>query len=206
MKSLSFKFCAKLRKKAYIIYCLASGVIAVQGLGVEHFDWPTSKQLEFLVVNGLIGTVVSELLWLCGCFYTSSLIATCAMALTIPLSIAADVFWKQKTYHPIFVMGAIPMFLSFFVIVMLTHYQDWDPLLETFRKVCCCCCSTATAGRGNRGGVSIGMSSSSADDEQEQQSLISEDQQENEDSSDNSSPIQLRLVSDNEQNSSTEQL
>ena len=175
----------------------------MQGLGVEHFDWPTSKQLEFLVVNGLIGTVVSELLWLCGCFYTSSLIATCAMALTIPLSIAADVFWKQKTYHPIFVMGAIPMFLSFFVIVMLTHYQDWDPLLETFKKVCCCCCSTA--GLGNRGEVSIGMSSSSADDEQEQQSLISEDQQENEDSSDNSSPIQLRLVSDNEQNS-TEQL
>ena len=48
-----------------------SGIIAVQGLGVEHFDWPTSKQLEFLVVNGLIGTVLSELLWLCGCFYTS---------------------------------------------------------------------------------------------------------------------------------------
>ena len=52
-----------------------------------------------------------------------SLIATCAMALTIPMSIAADVFWKHKTYHPIFIMGAIPMFCSFFVIVLLTHYQ-----------------------------------------------------------------------------------
>lgn len=36
------------------------------------------------MVNGLIGTVLSELLWLCGSFKTSSLIATCATALTIP--------------------------------------------------------------------------------------------------------------------------
>ena len=56
---------------AWIFLFDFSGIIAVQGLGVEHFDWPTSKQLEFLVVNGLIGTVLSELLWLCGCFYTS---------------------------------------------------------------------------------------------------------------------------------------
>jgi solute carrier family 35 protein F5 len=35
---------------------------------------PTSRQWEFLVINGVIGTVVSELLWLWGCFLTSSLV------------------------------------------------------------------------------------------------------------------------------------
>ena len=110
------------------------GLLILQGLEDEAFEWPNSRQLEFLMVNGLIGTVLSELLWLCGCFYTSSLIATLAISLTIPMSIAADVFWKQKAYHPIFIIGAIPMFCSFFIIVLLTHYQDWDPLTEFVTK------------------------------------------------------------------------
>ena len=32
---------------------------------------PTWQQLQFLVINGVIGTVFSELLWLWGCFLTS---------------------------------------------------------------------------------------------------------------------------------------
>ena len=142
---------------------------------MEHFDWPTSKQLEFLVVNGLIGTVLSELLWLCGCFYTSSLIATCAMALTIPMSIAADVFWKGKTYHPIFVIGAVPMFLSFFVIVMLTHYQDWDPLYDLLRRCCLRCCCV---GSGHDGTESVGLTVRGGGDDQENQSLIENEEAE----------------------------
>jgi len=42
--------------------------------GRETFELPTSRQWEFLIINGLIGTVVSELLWLWGCFLTSSLV------------------------------------------------------------------------------------------------------------------------------------
>ena len=101
----------------------------------EPFQMPTVKQWEFLIVNGVIGTVLSELLWLLGCFYTSSLIATLSIGLTIPLSIIADIVWKQKEYHIIFVIGAIPMFVSFFIIALLTHYQDWDPLLDLFQNI-----------------------------------------------------------------------
>jgi hypothetical protein len=36
--------------------------------------------------------------------------ATLAIGLTIPMSILADVFWKHKTYEPLFVIGAVPMF------------------------------------------------------------------------------------------------
>jgi solute carrier family 35 protein F5 len=49
-----------------------------------------------MVVNGLIGTVLSELLWLLGCFYTSSLVATLAISLTIPLTMLADVLVKER--------------------------------------------------------------------------------------------------------------
>ena len=111
------------------------GLLLLHATGQETFEMPNLQQWEFLVVNGVIGTVVSELLWLLGCFYTSSLIATLSIGLTIPLSIIADIIWKQKVYHAIFVIGAVPMFCSFFVIALLTHYQDWDPLLDLCKYI-----------------------------------------------------------------------
>ena len=101
----------------------------------ESFEIPTVTQFQFLILNGLLGTVLSEILWLWGCFYTSSLVATLAISLTIPLSILADIIWRGKTYGPIFFVGAIPMFFSFFLVAMLTHYEGWDPLMDLCRAV-----------------------------------------------------------------------
>ncbi|CAE1240410.1 SLC35F5 [Acanthosepion pharaonis] len=60
----------------------------------EIFEWPTDHQWMFIAINGMIGTVLSEMLWLWGCFLTSSLIGTLALSLTIPLSMLADVIIK----------------------------------------------------------------------------------------------------------------
>ena len=145
----------------------------------EPFQMPTVKQWEFLVVNGIIGTVLSELLWLLGCFYTSSLIATLSIGLTIPLSIIADIVWKQKTYHAVFVVGAIPMFCSFFIIAMLTHYQDWDPLLDLCKNVgnycqrLFCCGQYAARSRYQRPRDRV-STSGYVFDRQERESLIGE--------------------------------
>lgn len=112
------------------------GLILLHVIHKEPFELPTSRQWEFLIINGLIGTVISELLWLWGCLLTSSLMATLSIGLTIPLSILADVIWKHKTYEPLFVIGAVPMFCSFFVIAILTHLEDWDPLMDLCRFCC----------------------------------------------------------------------
>eukprot|EP00095_Tigriopus_kingsejongensis_P001336 snap_masked-scaffold1057_size73593-processed-gene-0.8 protein:Tk01336 transcript:snap_masked-scaffold1057_size73593-processed-gene-0.8-mRNA-1 annotation:"solute carrier family 35 member f5-like" len=106
------------------------GLLVLHMIDFEALTMPTGTQLQFLVINGLVGTVFSELMWLWGCFYTSSLMATLAISLTIPMSVMADAFWKKKTYSPIFFVGAIPMFLSFFIVGMLAHYQDWDPVWD----------------------------------------------------------------------------
>ncbi|TRY61755.1 hypothetical protein TCAL_09140 [Tigriopus californicus] len=106
------------------------GLLALHLVKWEALEAPSATQMQFLVINGLVGTVFSELMWLWGCFYTSSLVATLAISLTIPLSVMADAFWKKKSYSPIFFVGAIPMFISFFIVGMLTHYQDWDPVWD----------------------------------------------------------------------------
>jgi solute carrier family 35 protein F5 len=82
-----------------------------------------------MLVNSIVGTVFSELLWLFGCFYTSSLVATLAISLTIPLTMFADVLLKDVKYDLLFYVGSVPMFLSFFIVAGLTHMNNWDPIL-----------------------------------------------------------------------------
>ena len=70
-----------------------------------------------------------------GCFLTSSLIATLAMSLNIPLTMLADVAVKHVSYPILFYIGSVPMFLSFFAVTLLTHWEEWDPVGQLFRNI-----------------------------------------------------------------------
>nr|CAD7431277.1 unnamed protein product [Timema monikensis] len=104
----------------------------------EVFEWPSHHQWAFLLLNGLVGTVLSEVLWLWGCFLTSSLIATIAISLTIPMSMFADVVFKHVQYSPLFYLGTLPMFVAFFAVTLLAHYENWDPVMEALRGAYIC--------------------------------------------------------------------
>lgn len=107
----------------------------------EPFEWPNRHQWTFLLINGLVGTVFSEVLWLWGCFLTSSLIATVAISLTIPLSMLADILFERVHYPGLFYLGSFPMFLSFFTVTLLAHFDNQDPVLEGIRRLFSCWCS-----------------------------------------------------------------
>lgn len=99
----------------------------------ENFEWPTKHQWLFLLLNGLIGTVVSEALWLWGCFLTSSLIATVAISLTIPMTMLADVILKKVSYPYLFYFGTVPILIAFLSVALLAHYENWDPVFDILR-------------------------------------------------------------------------
>ncbi|TMW54567.1 hypothetical protein DOY81_000361 [Sarcophaga bullata] len=109
---------------------------------IEKFELPNQNQFAILFLNGLIGTVVSEALWLWGCFLTSSLIGTIAISLQIPMSILFDVFLKKKPYSPLFYIGSLPTFLALILLALLMRNDDTDPLMRLFkiiyRKLCTC--------------------------------------------------------------------
>lgn len=111
------------------------GFLILQMSHTEVFEIPTAQQWLTLALNGIIGTVLSELLWLWGCFLTSSLIATLSISLTIPLTMFADILIKGVDYGALFYVGSIPMFISFFLVTLLTHYEDWDPLIDLLRWI-----------------------------------------------------------------------
>ncbi|XP_041374495.1 solute carrier family 35 member F5-like [Gigantopelta aegis] len=101
----------------------------------EVFEWPNGQQWLLIAVNGLVGTIFSEFLWLWGCFLTSSLIATLSLSLTIPMTMMADVLMKGVGYSWLFYLGSVPVFISFFAISFLTHYENWDPVLLGVKKI-----------------------------------------------------------------------
>lgn len=111
------------------------GFFLLHYTGFEDFEFPNKVVLLCIIINGLIGTVLSEFLWLWGCFLTSSLIGTLALSLTIPLSIIADMCMQKVQFSWLFFAGAIPVFFSFFIVTLLCHYNNWDPVMVGVRRV-----------------------------------------------------------------------
>ncbi|XP_032423732.1 solute carrier family 35 member F5 isoform X1 [Xiphophorus hellerii] len=111
------------------------GFLLLHFSGFEAFELPSQLVWTYILINGLIGTVLSEFLWLWGCFLTSSLIGTLALSLTIPLSILADICLQKVRFSWLFFAGAIPVFLSFFIAALLCHYNNWDPVLLALRRL-----------------------------------------------------------------------
>uniref|UniRef100_A0A146LTQ2 Solute carrier family 35 member F5 n=2 Tax=Lygus hesperus TaxID=30085 RepID=A0A146LTQ2_LYGHE len=101
----------------------------------ESFEWPNKHQWTFIIINGLVGTVLSEALWLWGCLLTSSLIATLALSLTIPLSIVADMVLSSVEYSALFFIGSVPVFFSLIFVMFLNHHENADPVCTFLRRL-----------------------------------------------------------------------
>ncbi|XP_061923651.1 solute carrier family 35 member F5-like isoform X2 [Entelurus aequoreus] len=111
------------------------GFLLLHYTGFEAFELPSQLVWTYILFNGLIGTVLSEFLWLWGCFLTSSLIGTLALSLTIPLSILADICMQKVHFSWQFFAGAVPVFLAFFIATLLCHYNNWDPVMVGLRRL-----------------------------------------------------------------------
>lgn len=107
---------------------------------IEKFELPAHNMTwVYIIINAVVGTVISELLWLWGCFLTSSLMATLALGFVIPMSMVCDMLMNHIKFSTLFVVGTIPVALSFIAISVLTHYGDWDPVKDFLVKYACCC-------------------------------------------------------------------
>ncbi|KAF3428309.1 hypothetical protein E2986_05333 [Frieseomelitta varia] len=98
----------------------------------EEFEWPDTHQWTYLIINGLIGTCFGYGM---GCFLTSSLIATLAVSLLMPMSMIADVLLKKVEYPCIFYLGTIPMLLAFLTVSLLSYYDNWDPVMDLIKRI-----------------------------------------------------------------------
>eukprot|EP00048_Salpingoeca_helianthica_P016851 m.234525 g.234525 ORF g.234525 m.234525 type:complete len:395 (-) comp19641_c0_seq1:36-1220(-) len=111
------------------------GLLVVHFAGIEPFEWPSGRTWLFLLTIALIGTVLSELLWLHATLITTPVISTVAVSVSIPVAIIADhvLGMRQSALTWMYFIGTAMLFLSFLVLAALAHnplvlHQLWARL------------------------------------------------------------------------------
>ncbi|KAJ1933410.1 hypothetical protein EC988_009128, partial [Linderina pennispora] len=96
------------------IVLLWPGFFLLHWLGIETFALPGSASLWLMIlVNALIGTFLSDYLWLMAVLMTSPLVVTLGLSLTIPLSMAGDILWKGVAVGLPYYVGAVMILAAF---------------------------------------------------------------------------------------------
>jgi solute carrier family 35 protein F5 len=113
------------------------GLIILHVAKIEVFELPTLNETVLLLINGLVGTAFSELLWLWGCLLTSSLITTLSVSLVIPMMMLVDLALAGSNLPRLFLLGTISLVVSILSLIILTAF-DRDPLSLLINKLVRC--------------------------------------------------------------------
>ena len=110
--------------------------IILHVMDIEPFQIPTDRGvLLMLTSTSLIGSVAADCLWLIGAYMTSTLTATIALSLTIPMAMMADWFIHSVDLGLTEILAVLPILLGFTLGALTSHWGHWDPIWAALRTL-----------------------------------------------------------------------
>lgn len=91
------------------------GFLILHYTGVEPFELPGWAVLWPLMVNTLIGTNLSDVMWAKAVVLTSPFVATIGLSLTTPFALMADLVIHGAKHGPLYITGAVVVTAGFVV-------------------------------------------------------------------------------------------
>ena len=92
---------------------LAPCLPVLHALHIERFSPPSGATLFALVVNALLGSVLSNMLLARAMLLASPLVATVGLSLSIPLAMAADASRGRGRFSPLLLLGTAAVWAGF---------------------------------------------------------------------------------------------
>jgi len=112
------------------------GFFFLHAIGLESFEIPSKKVAIELVLNGLIGTCLSDYLWLLAMLMTSPVVVTLGLSLTIPLALGADIFQGKFEVTAGYWSGTVLVLLGFVLVNMTIYFQKMDRVVTSSISKC----------------------------------------------------------------------
>ena len=111
--------------------CLLPLFPILNATGWEKFEWPNQTAVWSLLLNALLGTVISDYCWAKSVVLLGPLLTTLGIALTIPISMLVDSFTKDKKFTWEYYLGSSLILGSFFAMSFLDYRKSRNKNRET---------------------------------------------------------------------------
>ena len=98
---------------------------------IEKFEWPNKTATEGMLLNAVLGTVISDYCWAKSVVLLGPLLTTLGIALTIPISMIVDGFSNKKHFTWQYFLGSVLILGSFFTISYLDYRNKRREKQET---------------------------------------------------------------------------
>ncbi|KAG9068551.1 hypothetical protein KI688_010826 [Linnemannia hyalina] len=116
--------------------------------GIEPFELPADTKIVWMIgINAIVGTFVSDYLWLLSMLMTSPLVVTLGLSLTIPLALLGDVVGYGRVLGAAYWVGAGLVLAGFFGVngVALSERDEAEREEEVAIRSAASCPTAAVA-------------------------------------------------------------